>query len=50
MDSADASKSSIEVRITRLRKKLAQAGAPDPCLESIRGVGYRLHAPIQLIR
>jgi DNA-binding response OmpR family regulator len=49
MDSADVSKTGLEVRITRLRKKLSQAGAPDPCLESIRGIGYRLHAPIQLI-
>ena len=49
MDSADATKTSLEVRITRLRKKLIQAGAAEPCLESIRGVGYRLHAPIQLI-
>lgn len=49
MDAADVSKTSLEVRITRLRKKLAQAGAPDACLESIRGVGYRLHIPIQLM-
>lgn len=49
MDSADASKTSLEVRITRLRKKLAQAGAPDHCLESIRSIGYQLHAPVQVI-
>lgn len=50
MGGADANKAGLEVRITRLRKKLAQAGAPDPSLESIRGVGYCLQAPIQIIR
>ncbi len=49
LDKVDISKASLEVRITRLRKKLAQAGAPDPSLESIRGIGYRLHAPVQLL-
>ena len=49
MDSADASKTSLEVRITRLRKKLAQAGAEGHCLESIRGIGYQLHTPVQVI-
>jgi DNA-binding response OmpR family regulator len=49
MDSAEASKTSLEVRITRLRKKLAQAGAEGHCLESIRGIGYQLHTPVQVI-
>jgi DNA-binding response OmpR family regulator len=48
-DSIDASKTSLEVRITRLRKKLAQAGAEGHCLESIRGIGYQLHVPVQVI-
>lgn len=46
---AEVSKTSIEVRITRLRKKLIHAGACFNCLESIRGVGYRLHVPIQIL-
>jgi DNA-binding response OmpR family regulator len=49
MGSADATKTSLEVRITRLRKKLVQVGAAESCLESIRGVGYCLRAPIQII-
>ena len=49
MDSAEASKTSLEVRITRLRKKLAQAGAEGHSLESIRGIGYQLHTPLQVI-
>ena len=49
MDSANASKARLEVRIARLRKKLVQAGASEHCLEPIRGIGYRLHALIQII-
>jgi DNA-binding response OmpR family regulator len=49
MDGADASKTGLEVRITRLRKKLAQAGAEGQCLESIRSIGYQLHVPVQVI-
>ena len=49
LDSQDASKTSLEVRITRLRKKLAQAGAEGQCLESIRGLGYRLLVPVQVL-
>jgi DNA-binding response OmpR family regulator len=37
------------VRITRLRKKLAQAGAEGQCLESIRGLGYQLLVPVQVL-
>lgn len=48
-DSIDASKTSLEVRITRLRKKLAQAGAEGHCLESIRGIGYQLNVPVQVM-
>jgi DNA-binding response OmpR family regulator len=36
----------LEVRITRLRKKLRQAGAADPAIENRRGIGYRLTTPI----
>ncbi len=49
VDSADVSKTSLEVRITRLRKKLIQAGAESHCLESIRGVGYQLQVPVQVL-
>ena len=49
LDSADVSKTSLEVRITRLRKKLSQVGATEPCLESIRGIGYQLNVPVQVM-
>ena len=49
LDSADISKTSLEVRITRLRKKLSLAGAQGQCLESIRGIGYQLNVPVQVI-
>ena len=45
---ADNSKASLEIRITRLRKKLIQAGAQGHSLESIRNVGYQLHVPVQV--
>jgi DNA-binding response OmpR family regulator len=49
MDSADVSKTSLEVRITRLRKKLSQVGTQGLCLESIRGIGYQLNVPVQVV-
>jgi DNA-binding response OmpR family regulator len=49
LDSADVSKTSLEVRITRLRKKLSQVGAQGLCLESIRGIGYQLNVPVQVM-
>ena len=49
LDSADVSKTSLEVRITRLRKKLSQVGAQGLCLESIRGIGYQLTVPVQVV-
>lgn len=49
LDSADVSKTSLEVRITRLRKKLSQVGAQGLSLESIRGIGYQLNVPVQVM-
>lgn len=45
----DESRSNLEVMLVRLRKKLAQAGAPGVALQSIRLQGYRLcvHLKIQ---
>lgn len=47
-DQGEPNKSSLELRILRLRKKLQQAGAPANSLESIRSVGYQLHLPVQI--
>lgn len=38
----ETSKKALEVQMVRLRKKLLQAGAPEPVLRAIRGQGYRL--------
>jgi DNA-binding response OmpR family regulator len=39
---ADFSKSTLEVQIVRLRKKLVQAGAVDQPIKAVRGQGYQL--------
>jgi DNA-binding response OmpR family regulator len=49
LENADVSKTSLEVRITRLRKKLSQVGTQRQCLESIRGIGYQLNVPVQVV-
>ena len=43
---AAVSKTTLEVQIVRLRKKLEQAGALAPNIKSIRGVGYQLCVPV----
>jgi DNA-binding response OmpR family regulator len=42
-------KSSISVRIARLRKKLVDVGAEGVVIESIRNVGYQLLVHISVI-
>ncbi|NBU44302.1 MAG: DNA-binding response regulator [Betaproteobacteria bacterium] len=44
----DSSKSSMEVRIVRLRKKLIAVGADKNCIINIRHVGYQLCVPIEI--
>lgn len=44
-----SSKSSIEVRITRLRKKLRDCGAEADCIRALRGVGYQLCVPLVIV-
>jgi DNA-binding response OmpR family regulator len=47
--SADAlGKRALEVQLVRLRKKLAQAGAPVPTIKCIRGQGYQLCVPLEI--
>ncbi|MDO9277036.1 MAG: response regulator transcription factor [Polaromonas sp.] len=48
LDTADFKKSSLELRIVRLRKKLSLAGAQDNSIESLRSVGYQLLVSIQI--
>ena len=42
------SASTLEMRITRLRKKLTAVGAPPPGIKAIHKVGYTLCAPLLL--
>lgn len=41
-------KSSIEVRVARLRKKLISVGAAPDCLKALRNEGYQLCIPVQI--
>jgi len=45
----EISKATIEVRIVRLRKKLAAAGAPNPPINAVRNVGYQLSVRVELL-
>ncbi len=40
--------SALEMRITRLRKKLAAVGAPAPHIKALHKVGYALCVPVQI--
>lgn len=42
-EDGDYSPESVSVLVSRIRHKLAEAGAPD-VVETVRGVGYRLHS------
>lgn len=42
MDDDTSAKAALEVRITRLRQKLHQIGAPKPAIRAVRGLGYLL--------
>lgn len=44
----DSSKSSLEVRIVRLRKKMVQVGAEKGCISNVRNVGYQLCTPVTI--
>lgn len=41
-------KRALTVQIVRLRKKLAEAGAPEPTLKAIRGSGYQLCVSLRI--
>lgn len=47
-DEDGLSKSAIEVRMTRLRKKLRDCGADAPAIKSLRNVGYQLCATVTI--
>lgn len=45
----DITKENLEVKLGRLRKKLVACGADAPVIQSLRGVGYRLIYPIEIL-
>lgn len=45
----DFNRSSLDARMSYLRKKLVQAGAEPPALQVVRKQGYRLLSPIAII-
>jgi DNA-binding response OmpR family regulator len=46
--SDESTRLAVAIRMSRLRKKLLQAGAHDPVLRSVRGRGYRLLVDLTL--
>ena len=49
IESTGNDKARIEVRLSRLRKKLLLAGAAPECLQPMRGTGYQLCIPLQVV-
>lgn len=45
----EISKENLEVKLGRLRKKLVSCGAEAPAIQSLRGIGYRLTVPIEIL-
>jgi len=48
LDSDDKGKNALEVRISRLKKKMADAGAPEPAIKSLWKEGYQLCTAVSL--
>jgi two-component system OmpR family response regulator/two-component system response regulator RstA len=48
LEDNDNNKSVLEVRISRLKKKLHESGAPAPAIKSVRNVGYQLCVAISI--
>jgi DNA-binding response OmpR family regulator len=46
---SDINKQNVEVKLVRLRKKFAKCGFAGDSIVSLRGVGYRLCVPIQIL-
>ena len=45
----DNGKGALEVRVSRLKKKMHEVGAPDPAIKSLWKEGYQLCLPVQLL-
>lgn len=42
LETPDCTESSLKMHISNLRRKLREAGAPDPYIESVWGIGWKL--------
>ena len=45
----DNGKGALEVRVSRLKKKMHEVGAPEPAIKSLWKEGYQLCLPVQLL-
>ena len=45
----ESGKGALEVRVSRLKKKMHEVGAPDPAIKSLWKEGYQLCLPVQLL-
>ena len=49
MELDDNGKGALEVRVSRLKKKMHEVGAPEPAIKSLWKEGYQLCLPVQLL-
>jgi DNA-binding response OmpR family regulator len=49
IETTNNDKARVEVRLSRLRRKLLLAGAAPDCLQPVRGTGYQLCIPLQVV-
>ena len=49
IESDESGKGALEVRVSRLKKKVHEVGAPEPAIKSLWKEGYQLCLPVQLL-
>ncbi|MBK5914430.1 response regulator transcription factor [Rhodocyclus purpureus] len=49
LEADEKSKASLEVRVSRLKKKLHTVGCPEPAIKSLWKEGYRLCVPVRIV-
>jgi DNA-binding response OmpR family regulator len=49
IDMDEKGKAALEVRISRLKKKMHEIGAPEPAIKSVWKEGYQLCMPVQIL-
>jgi DNA-binding response OmpR family regulator len=48
-DGEDISSDSLQVRLSQIRKKIAQCGVEGESIKALRGMGYRLCVPLVVV-